>query len=215
MWGVKFLKGNFDQLFKALALQPKRKQKTKETRKERALRINAKYPGSERKPDREASKLYAFKGGNPRHLKILRESVETGNMTLEEALLQLRGFTPKSVEPEQEIVPSLRDRLQDIRERKESQKTFRTNSRIEDGFLYLITNPSHPGWIKVGQTSDYEARLSTYQTASPHADYCMIAIRYVEDRRQAEAKFLELAKIVFEVKGEWIKASADELLANF
>ena len=110
---------------------------------------------------------------------------------------------------------SLEDRLRDIRKRKEAQQTDRKNSVIEDGFLYLVTSPAYPGWTKVGQTSDYEARLQTYQTASPFADFQMIAKKYVSNRINEERKFLQLASSVFSVRGEWINAVVDDLKLNF
>jgi hypothetical protein len=95
-------------------------------------------------------------------------------------------------------------RLADIRQRKEQQRTERTNSVIADGFLYFLESPAYPGWIKVGQTSDYEKRLATYQTASPHADYNMIHVSYVEDRVHAEqAMFVALSHLPR--KGEWFE----------
>lgn len=211
------MKGNFDQLFRALANRPASKKATKETRKKRAARINAKHPGHNKKPDHTTSSKYAFKGGNPKKLKALREAVEQGLLTLDEALLQLRpepvGDTEIVVNDEPDL--TLQERLIDIRLRKEEQRTERKNSVVTDGFVYMVVSPAYPGWVKVGQTSDYESRLSTYQTASPHADYCMVWIKYVDDRRSAESKILDFAKSAYEVKGEWIKTSVDDLLANF
>ena len=31
------------------------------------------------------------------------------------------------------------------------------------GFVYAITNPSWPGWVKIGMTIDMDARLAAYQ----------------------------------------------------
>jgi hypothetical protein len=171
------------------ALNPKGKPKKKPAKK---------HGVSYGKPNRQLSKSYAFKGGDPVALKALREARE-------------RGETTETVVK----IPNLQERLGDIRQRKENQRTERKNSVITDGFLYLVTSPAYPDWVKVGQTSDYENRLSTYQTASPFADYQMVAVKYVEDRVLSESTFLELANLVFEVKGEWIKASVEELTKDF
>jgi T5orf172 domain len=75
---------------------------------------------------------------------------------------------------------------------------------IADGFLYFLVSPAYPGWIKVGQTSDYEKRLATYQTASPHADYNMIHVSYVKDRVLAEQEMF-VALDHLPRKGEWFE----------
>lgn len=132
----------------------------------------------------------------------------------------LQGHKPKSQELRKTPTvvikePTLEDRLADIRKRKDEQKTERKNSVILDGFLYLVISPAYPEWIKVGQTTDYEKRLGNYQTASPFADYQMVACKWVENSFEAEQALLTKAKLVFEVKGEWIKASINDLIKEF
>jgi hypothetical protein len=39
------------------------------------------------------------------------------------------------------------------------------------GYIYIITNKSFPGWIKIGVTEDIKSRLRTYQTSSPLRNY--------------------------------------------
>lgn len=39
------------------------------------------------------------------------------------------------------------------------------------GYVYLITNPAFPGWVKIGASIDAETRLNQYQTYSPNRDY--------------------------------------------
>lgn len=143
-------------------------------------------------------------GGNPKALRELRMNAALSphvNNTCE-----LRDNVDQ---------PDLTKILIDIRKRKEEQAVNRTNSVIEDGFLYLVTSPAYPGWTKVGQTSDYEKRLQTYQTASPYSDYQMPVKKWVENRIEAERKFLSLASLVFEVHGEWINATIEELKIEF
>lgn len=208
------MRSSYDLLRKKLAQMPpaKRKVKKKTNKKRSKTFINPKV----------AKGLPKLKSANISSLKWLREAVERGDLTREEALgLQHKWSKYGLIETDMvlpqvtPITPTLTDRLQDIRTRKQDQRVERKNSVIIDGFIYLVTNPAHPEWVKVGQTSDYEGRLSTYQTASPHADYSMVQVRYVDDRRAAEAKFLELADARFEIKGEWIKASVDDLLSIF
>jgi hypothetical protein len=43
----------------------------------------------------------------------------------------------------------------------------------------------------------------------------MVACKWVENSFDAEQIFISKAELVFEVKGEWIKASIDELVNEF
>jgi len=45
---------------------------------------------------------------------------------------------------------------------------------MASGYLYIITNKSWQGWIKVGTTRNLKKRLQTYQTGSPFRDYEVI-----------------------------------------
>ena len=38
-------------------------------------------------------------------------------------------------------------------------------------YLYVISNPSFSGYYKVGVTSDFHQRLSSYNTGDPHRAY--------------------------------------------
>jgi hypothetical protein len=40
-----------------------------------------------------------------------------------------------------------------------------------NGYLYIITNTSFPGWVKVGTTGNLNKRLQTYQTGTPFRNY--------------------------------------------
>ncbi len=40
-----------------------------------------------------------------------------------------------------------------------------------EGYIYIITNKSFPGWVKIGVTEDIKSRLRTYQTSSPLRNY--------------------------------------------
>lgn len=41
-------------------------------------------------------------------------------------------------------------------------------------YVYLVTNPAWPGWVKVGRTENPKSRLSVFQVAAPFRDYEMI-----------------------------------------
>lgn len=83
---------------------------------------------------------------------------------------------------------------------------------IKEGFIYCLSNPAWPEWVKVGETIDYESRLKTYQTSSPMTDYKMFLTWWVEDRKIVEKGMLDTFKALgYEVRGEWVKISTDKL----
>lgn len=41
---------------------------------------------------------------------------------------------------------------------------------LRGGYVYLLENPSWPGWIKIGKTANLEDRLSTFNTSAPHRE---------------------------------------------
>lgn len=84
---------------------------------------------------------------------------------------------------------------------------------ITEGFIYCLSNPAWPEWVKIGETIDYEGRLKTYQTSSPMTDYKMFLTWWVEDRKMSEREILNSLKASgYEVKGEWVKISQQELI---
>ncbi|AFQ22213.1 hypothetical protein My1_054 [Pectobacterium phage My1] len=76
------------------------------------------------------------------------------------------------------------------------------------GYVYLITNPAYPGWVKIGASVDAETRLSQYQTYSPFRNYTLeyyvICLDYIalEDRvlRQFPNR-----------NNEWVYANLEEV----
>lgn len=45
---------------------------------------------------------------------------------------------------------------------------------MNEGYLYIITNSSYEGYVKIGITENIDKRLSTYQTADPHRKYKIV-----------------------------------------
>ncbi len=54
------------------------------------------------------------------------------------------------------------------------------------GFVYAITNPAWPGWMKFGTTIDLDARLAAYQIYSPRKDYTILHSVKVANRHISE-----------------------------
>lgn len=75
---------------------------------------------------------------------------------------------------------------------------------MKTGYLYIITNPSFPGWIKIGTTWDLDKRLHTYQTGDPNRQYKIEYYLHHPHFREAEKKIKESMKYFAKsIKGEW------------
>jgi hypothetical protein len=97
---------------------------------------------------------------------------------------------------------------------------YRINKRVkelfdevEDGYVYIISNPCWDGWFKVGMAVDPEDRCNSYQTSSPFRDYKLCYNKYFKDRRSAEkTAHKKLRKKSIKYKGEWFKVSIKEAI---
>lgn len=91
------------------------------------------------------------------------------------------------------------------------------------GYLYIITNPNFPGWVKVGTTTNFKARLQGYQTSSPYRDYKVEFLLKHPNYLEAEKRIQESMKMFcLERKNEWFlvdlqvaKTRLEEDLENF
>ena len=82
---------------------------------------------------------------------------------------------------------------------------------IKEGYVYAITNPAWPGWVKIGMAIDADDRCNGYQTSSPFRDYVLEHVMVTNNRRVSEAQAHTAAtKIAEEVRGEWFKLSIEE-----
>lgn len=90
------------------------------------------------------------------------------------------------------------------------EATFRKYSKVKDGYVYIISNPAWPEWIKVGMAIDATDRCSSYQTSSPYRDYVMHYAISSDDRRKSESEaHTALEKLADSRKGEWFKIPVD------
>jgi len=107
--------------------------------------------------------------------------------------------------------------LADIRRRYGDEIRQRGEQTIaKEGFVYLMTNPCFPGWIKAGMTIDYELRLGTYNTSDPLSRYEYAELVWTPDRRDAERQLLTaLERIAAETRGEWFRMQLQEAMSIF
>ena len=88
--------------------------------------------------------------------------------------------------------------------------TYKLES-IKEGYVYAITNPAWPEWVKIGMAIDADDRCNGYQTSSPFRDYSLAHMVVTNNRRAAEAQaHKEAAKIAEEQRGEWFKISIEQ-----
>ena len=93
----------------------------------------------------------------------------------------------------------------------------------DKGYLYIITNESFPGWVKVGITNDLKARLNHYQTCSPFRNYKLMYSVHHPKYKEAEKKIKEIMKYFAKsIKNEWFevdlniaKSRLDEQLEDY
>ena len=81
-----------------------------------------------------------------------------------------------------------------------NKKKFDT---VKEVSIYIIFNPSFPGWCKVGMAVDAEDRLKQYQTSSPYRDYQLIKAYDTDDRRTAEKNAHDILSQTHQRRGEW------------
>ena len=81
---------------------------------------------------------------------------------------------------------------------------------MSSGYLYIITNKSWPGWIKIGTTRNLKTRLQSYQTSSPFRDYDVIySIKhpaYLQAEQNIKKQMAHFAK---QIKNEWYEVDIE------
>ncbi len=75
------------------------------------------------------------------------------------------------------------------------------------GFVYVITHPSWPGYVKIGRAFDPEERLKGYQTGCPLRQYKLNYAVYFHDCFHAEQE-IHARLDVCRAEGEWFHTSA-------
>lgn len=137
--------------------------------------------------------------------------------------LEMNRKTAHRHDPTYEPKPKFRDyfkpdpMLAAVRERNRVALQFVENyhTGIEEGFVYVVTNPAWPGWVKIGSAVDPESRCKNYQTGSPYRDYILEGYGYSPLRKNTErAVHLFLGREV----GEWFHLPVEEavtLVKNF
>ena len=100
---------------------------------------------------------------------------------------------------------NVHEKLKEIRSLREHEEKLHGNqSKIEQGFVYAVTNEAWPEWVKVGMTLDFVERLGQYNVYDPNASFTMNVVKWVPDRKLAETKVISvLTSLGFRKNGEW------------
>lgn len=89
--------------------------------------------------------------------------------------------------------------------------SFENLSKVKDGYVYVLSNPAWPEWVKVGMAIDANDRCGSYQTSSPYRDYVLHHAVASDDRRVAEYEaHTALEKVADSRRGEWFKIPVDK-----
>ena len=81
---------------------------------------------------------------------------------------------------------------------------------MSPGYLYIISNKSWPGWIKVGSTKNLKTRLQTYQTGSPFRDYeILYSIKHPNYLKTEKNIKIQMAHFAKQIKNEWYEVDID------
>lgn len=79
---------------------------------------------------------------------------------------------------------------------------------VKAGYLYIITNESFPGFVKIGVTENINARLHVYQTGDPRRKYKIEYYIFHPDAYKAERNIKEVMKMfALSQKNEWYEIS--------
>lgn len=93
------------------------------------------------------------------------------------------------------------------------QATQFVEERSRAGFVYIVSNPAWPGYVKIGHAFDPADRLASFNCGDPHRAYRVEHTRYFDDRMKAEA-WMHADLAPRRAYGEWFVISAAEALVR-
>ena len=106
---------------------------------------------------------------NTAYLQPRQASTDSETSSSQPVLAQAQNQQQGAITPSQSSLENLPEQPQD-----ESSPPSEPNPEATSGYLYLLENPSFPGWVKAGRGST-DSRFEQYNTADPHRAYRPIA----------------------------------------
>lgn len=77
---------------------------------------------------------------------------------------------------------------------------------VKEGFVYIITNPSFPGYIKIGCAMNIDKRVDGFNTGDPHRAY-RVEHRIFSSHREKAEQYCHARLAPFRGHGEWFRCS--------
>lgn len=106
---------------------------------------------------------------NIEYLQPRQASTDSETSSSQPVFAQAQNQQQGAITPSQSSLENLPEQTQD-----ESSPPSEPNPEATSGYLYLLENPSFPGWVKAGRGST-NSRFEQYNTADPHRAYLPIA----------------------------------------
>lgn len=106
---------------------------------------------------------------NTEYLQPRQASTDSETSFSQPVFAQAQNQQQVAITPSQSSLENLPEQPQD-----ESSPPSEPNPEATSGYLYLLENPSFPGWVKAGRGST-DSRFEQYNTADPHRAYRPIA----------------------------------------
>ena len=110
------------------------------------------------------------------------------------------------------VTPAHIDKAKDLMAKGATAETAKQNTD-PSGFVYAVSNPAFPGYVKVGKAQDPDKRIDGYQTGDPHRAYKIDHCEYFDDRHTAETAFQDMLKddgFQGDAQGEWFQMSVED-----
>jgi hypothetical protein len=83
---------------------------------------------------------------------------------------------------------------------------------VVEGFIYILSNPAWPGYLKIGCAIDPINRCASYQTGSPLRDYQLEHYIYSADRKRLERRIHSALKQSRSATSEWFEVSLERAI---
>lgn len=141
---------------------------------------------------------------------MYRKGVNDRNNPLRRLYYAIAGAQHRYYEAPSEVRAKIR---RTARRLQELGVDFSTAARNEltnrEGFIYVISHPSWPQYVKIGRAFDPESRLRGYQTGCPLREYELQHAVYFTDCHDAE-KAIHERLAHKQMKGEWFALSISD-----
>jgi len=96
--------------------------------------------------------------------------------------------------------------------------TIKRDTKSKEGYVYVMSDPAHVGWVKIGKAEDMDTRHASFQTYTPHRNVKLIHSVHFDDHHAAEVKAHLLAEARTALpwskheNGEWFQLTEEQAL---